>query len=140
MVTLADLIERADQGDGQAMFELGLAYESGQIVDRDLWAAVGYFRQAVDLGLEEPIYHLAMAYESGGDGLERDPCESFFWWLQLAKGGLSSQACLRVGRAYAEGQVVVRDRQEAIFWLEKAVVNGQAEALALLEQLEIQKD
>jgi TPR repeat protein len=138
MVTLGELLERAEQGEAQAFFELGLAYSAGMIVDTDLEQAVAYFRRAYELGLEEPIYYLARAYEDGGPGLERDPTEAFTWWRQAAIWGRSaatSQAYYRVGRAYAEGVVVVRDRNQAILWLEKAVNNGENAAQALLDEL-----
>lgn len=131
-------MDRADQGQAQAFFELGLAHSDGLMVEKDFERAVEYFRRAFELGLEEPIYRLAELYELGGFGLEPDPREAFYWWRQGANWGHleeAKRAYYRVGRAYAEGLVVVKDIAQAIVWLEKAVNGGQKEAEVLLDQL-----
>ncbi|MDR2367757.1 MAG: sel1 repeat family protein [Deltaproteobacteria bacterium] len=143
MTTLGELLDRADQGEAQAMFELGLIYSAGTMVDKDLGRGVEYFRRAFELGMEEPIYHLARAYGEGGDGLDRDLSEAFYWWRQAATWGKledAAEAYHWVGRAYAEGSIVVRDRTQAIFWLEKAVNSGQSEAKTLLDELKSQEN
>jgi TPR repeat protein len=143
MVSLGELLDRADQGEAEAFYELGLAYSDGSLVEIDLEKAVENFRRAFELGMEEPIYHLARAYEDGGRGLEPDLNEAFYWWRQAASWGRlesAKTAYYRVGRIYAEGRVVVKDKTQAIFWLEKAVDNGQLEAKALLDELKAQED
>jgi TPR repeat protein len=136
--TIGSLMDRAAEGEAEALLELGLAYSGGRMVERDLGRAVEYFRLAFERGLEEPIYLLAAAYEEGGDGLRPDLAESFYWWMQAARYGrldLAVQACCRVGRAYAEGEVVNKDLVQAVFWLEKAARKGLTEARALLDEL-----
>jgi hypothetical protein len=143
MVTLGELLDRADQDDAAAVFELGLAHSEGVMVEKNLGLAVEYFRRAYELGVEDAIYRLALAYERGGDGLEPDLKEAFYWWRQGANWGrleLAKTAYHRVGRAYAEGTVVVKDKSQAILWLEKAVNAGQDEAKALLDELKSEKE
>jgi TPR repeat protein len=144
MPTLNELLERAEQGDGEALLELGLTYAhnpctslSTPTVEMDLELSVEYLRKAVEQGLEEPICHLARLYEKGGDGLPQDLSEAFYWWMQEAKWGQVEKviACYKVGRAYAEGLGVTQDKSQAIFWLEQAAQKGQAEAQILLDQL-----
>ncbi|MDR0620618.1 MAG: sel1 repeat family protein [Deltaproteobacteria bacterium] len=143
MIDLGELQDKAEAGDARALYELGLVHADGLRVEKDLERAVFYFRRAYELGLDEPIYALARAYEEGGEGLDRDPIEAFFWWRQGAHWGRTEAvalACHKVGRAYAEGTVVVRDRLQAISWLEKAIDGGQTEAQALLNELKSQQD
>ncbi|MDR1110176.1 MAG: sel1 repeat family protein [Deltaproteobacteria bacterium] len=138
MVPFVELLERAENGEARAQYELGLAYSSGRQVVQDLEEAVNWWRQAFEQGLEEPIYELAQAYGQGGPGLERDLAESFYWWLQAAKWGrleAATQACWRVGQAYANGVGVAQDFDQARRWLAKASEQGLAEAEAFLSQL-----
>ena len=47
---LAEARQRADQGDADAQYDLGLMYDSGRFVPQDDAQAVAWYRQAADQG------------------------------------------------------------------------------------------
>jgi TPR repeat protein len=130
-----DLLSAAEGGQPEAQCRLGSAFSSGILTEKDLEQAVYWWRQAVDQGLEEPIYLLAQAYEDGGHGLDADLSESFYWWLQGAKygqGPAAALACLKVGQAYLAGVGVAKDLTQAVNWLEQAAARGCGEGQVAL--------
>jgi TPR repeat protein len=136
--SLADILARAESGEAIAQYQLGLLYYQGTEVERDYELAVHWWREAIERGLEEPIFNLAQILEEGGFGLEKDLVQSFYWWLQGArwgKGDLTALACFKVGQAYYEGRFVAQDLIQASLWLEKAEGLGHPEALALLKKV-----
>ena len=55
----------ANRGHARAANNLGLLYDKGRGVDRDLSEAAGWYRVAADLGLATGQYNLARAYDLG---------------------------------------------------------------------------
>lgn len=70
------LTDLAEQGDLQAMTDLGFAYEHGAGLDRDTARAASWYRRAADWGSGVAQFHLARLYEKG-DGVERDERKAF---------------------------------------------------------------
>src|SRR5580700_1309361 len=77
---LADLSKKALEGDTNAQLRMGLAFEFGQGVDKDLDQAMRWYHMAADRG--DPIAQtdLAYLYESGSAGTP-DPAEAAKWYL-----------------------------------------------------------
>jgi TPR repeat protein len=73
------LRERAEAGDGEACFRLGLAYRKGtSLHPRDDLTAVLWFSRAAEAGHREAMTALAEAYR-GGHGVPRDPRTAARW-------------------------------------------------------------
>lgn len=76
----------AERGDAEAQSALGLAYETGQGVDRDYDEALVWYRRAAEQGYVEAQYQLCEAY-SRGLGVERDREKAKAWCLPAAEAG-----------------------------------------------------
>lgn len=76
----------AEQGDAHAQTALGLAYQTGQGVDRDDGEAVVWYCRAAEQGHAEAQWRLCEAY-AGGQGVERDRAEAKAWCLPAAEAG-----------------------------------------------------
>ena len=76
----------AEQGDAHAQNALGLAYQTGQGVDRDDGEAVVWYRRAAEQGHAEAQWRLCEAY-AGGRGVERDREKAEAWCLPAAEVG-----------------------------------------------------
>lgn len=68
---IASLQKRAAAGEAQAQFDLGLAYQSGREVKRDMPRAIAFYRQAAAQKHAPAINNLGAAYLRG-DGVARD--------------------------------------------------------------------
>lgn len=61
----------AEAGDAIAQFNLGLSYELGDMVARDLAEAVKWYRRAAEQGMPDAQYNLGCCYFRG-EGVDVD--------------------------------------------------------------------
>jgi len=125
--TLAELNERADAGDPEALFLLGSLYETGQAGRADAAKAAQYYRRAADLGLPHAQFNLGNMYASG-HGVAADPFESVMWLRRAADAGLA-EAQFNLAVAYEQGHGVRADLGTARRWYERAAQQNYPEAL-----------
>lgn len=69
----------ANQGSGDALFNLGLMYHGGMGVARDERAAVKFYHQAADKGSVLAQEYLAAGYKEGWFGLEKNETKANYW-------------------------------------------------------------
>lgn len=76
----------AENGDIQAMHNLGVFYFRGEGGPQDLASAAQWFRKAAEGGVVESQYNLALLYQSGS-GLQKDLTKARYWFAQAAGQG-----------------------------------------------------
>ena len=106
---------KAEKGDAEAQFKLGVAYDIGKGVPKDEAEAVKWYRKAADQGNVGGQFGLGMAY-ANGQGVAKDEAESVKWFRKAAEQGNAS-AQLNLGAAYANGQGVPKDDVVAYKWI-----------------------
>lgn len=80
------LIKKAQDGDPQAQYELGLRYESGAWdVNKDDKKALYWLTKAAHNGNHHAMAALAHIYELGQLGIEKDPKQADYWSKQSEK-------------------------------------------------------
>ena len=80
---------------------------------------------------------LMAAMTALGRGVERDPVDACCWFRQAAvRGHVPSQAAL--GMCLAAGLGTPCDRKEAAYWLYRAGVSGNRQAIEVLGELAYQ--
>lgn len=95
---------------------------------------VNNVQKAVSLENAEAYYLLAMLHEDGYGDIDRDMQKMVDNIIKSAeKGYVPAQYML--GDMYADGDEVVKNRNKAIYWLEKAAKQGNREARQELEEL-----
>src|SRR5258708_2360035 len=78
--------ERADQGDAQAQYSLGVRYAHGQGVRQDHAEAARWYQKAADQGDARRQSNLASMYFHG-KGVSQDYAESIRWARKAAEQG-----------------------------------------------------
>jgi len=124
---LAELHQRAEADEPEALFLLGSLYETGQAGRADPAKAAQYYRRAADLGLPHAQFNLGNMYASG-HGLPADPFESVLWLRRAADAGLP-EAQFNLAVAYEQGHGVRADLGTAHRWYERAAAQNYPEAL-----------
>ncbi|MCY4012645.1 MAG: tetratricopeptide repeat protein [Gammaproteobacteria bacterium] len=124
----------AEQGDAHAQNALGLAYQTGEGVDRDYGEAVVWYRRAAEQGHAEAQWRLCEAY-AGGWGVERDREKAKAWCLPAAEAG-HIWAQEQLGRLYHRS--TPRDYPRALEWY--GLASDQGSAIARLGIYDIYKD
>jgi len=80
----------AELGDAEAQYNLGVMYDEGASVEKDLVKATEWYRKAAEQGFLEAQYNLGMMYYHGL-GVHPDRAEASRW-LQLAADRGDSEA------------------------------------------------
>lgn len=122
----AELRQRAEQGDTEAQYDLGLMYANGEGVARDDEQAVRWFRLAAEQGDADAQFNLSFMYLNG-EGVPQDYEEAIRWFRAAAEQGLAP-AQFYLGFMYSDGKGVPRDDQEAALWYGAAAEQGLATA------------
>ena len=98
----------AENGDVQAMHNLGVFYFRGEGGAQDLASAAQWFRKAASAGVVESQYNLALLYQSGS-GVRRDLVQARYWFgLAAAKGDAEARRALADMTAKGPGATSVR--------------------------------
>lgn len=141
------LLEQArDLDHSEATMFLAHLHYAGEVVDRDLDAARGYYVQAADLGNEfarKSYARFLLDREAGQPG---DP-RAVTWLEELADQG-EAESMLLLGNLHARGVGTRRSVRQAVSWFRQAVdvdpqdaniVNEVAWTLAVSDQQDLRR-
>jgi TPR repeat protein len=94
-------VDKANFGDPEAQYQLGLAYDLGLGVDKNEYEAMRWYRLAANSGHTGAQNNLAYLCETGPDGL-KDITEAVKWYRRGAIYG-DAMAQYNLGRLYLYG-------------------------------------
>ena len=130
---VAELKKKALAGDTKAQVQLGIAFERGQGVGKNVNEAIHWYHVAADRGNPVAQTNLAYLYENGASG-PKDPAEAARWYMRAALSGFV-RAQFNLGVLYLYGTGVERSDEEAAHWIGHAADAGCPSALAALSYL-----
>ena len=128
----------AEAGDKQAQFGLGLLYQQGRGVSRDIPAAASWYTRAAERGAMRAQTQIAGMY-ARGQGVVEDWDQAIAWWLRAAAQG-SERAKFHLGQAYQYGSGVERDLDKAVQWYDESAALGYRPAALLIEAINRQRE
>ncbi len=121
--SVAELLQRAERGDPESQYRMGVAYDVGNDVPRDIDAAMAWYRRAAAAGNPDAQHSLGSALQA-----EKRYAEALGWYQKGAAQehvrSISSLAAL-----YDAGLGVKQDRNEAFQLWSRAAELGWAEAM-----------
>jgi TPR repeat protein len=117
----------------EIQFMLGLSFDNGEGVQRDLAMARAWYREAAEQWLKEAQYNLGLLYYGwdDGPGLSQNYGEAANWFRKAAEQGYE-RARDRLKLLYDLGLVVGQDHPEAVFWYRRAGEQGDKDAQRIL--------
>lgn len=124
---LAWIIARADNGDVDSMYHLGIGYTYGWGMAQDYHEAARWFRKGADAEHPRSMYMLGEMYEYGRGRVQDD--EAAAKWFRKAADLGEAAAMFRLGVMYANGRGVPHDDVEAVRWYRKAAGAGSSWAM-----------
>ena len=116
----------AEQGNADAMNQLGKYYYDGHEIVRDKEEAVKWYRKAAEQGNADAMLELGKCYYYGR-GVEEDKEEAAKWYRKAAEQYRkaaeqgNADAMFALGGCYEDGCGVEEDEEEAAKWYRKAV-------------------
>lgn len=113
-------------GLAEALFNVGVYYESGTLVDRDPEKAFALFHRAALGNLPAAMFKVAGFYQNGVS-VAQDPIAARSWYQVAAQAGLP-QAQLVMGAMSQQGG----DSTNAVAYFEAAAIGGLPQAMAAL--------
>ena len=82
-----DLLRKsAEMGNAYAQNNYAMILYSGDLVDKDVESAFGWFRSAAEGGIDESQFHLGLEYYEG-NMVDRDYREALKWFRVAAEQG-----------------------------------------------------
>jgi TPR repeat protein len=119
---------RAERGDAEAQYRMGMMARFGWGMEKDATAAARWLQKAVDSGHPQAQAELGTMYRLGR-GVPEDPQRAAQLLRAAAESGVGI-AQLSIGRMYRDGVGVPRDLVEAYAWLTAAGENGVMDGFA----------
>ena len=110
-----------------SMYQLGVYYELGIGVDKDLAEAVKWYKKAAEKGNTDAMCSLGSSYRIG-HGVDKDPAEAVKWYKKAAEKGNTHAMC-NLGSCYHFGDGVDEDPAESVKWYKKAAEKGNTDAM-----------
>jgi len=126
-----ELINRANQGDAQAQYDLSIKYQH-----RKPGEALRLFEESAKNGHARAQLELGIKYKEGNN-VEKNLVQGFHWLEQAAEQGLAD-AQFELGYCYMTGQGINEDDIKAFNWFEKAAANGSTNARTFKSLADVQ--
>ena len=121
--SLETLQQRVEQGDAEAMYQLGRFYHIGEVVEADYDKAMTLYHRANALGYPLAASNIGALYDDMGE-----PEKSVEWFEQGIRQG-DKRATINLGRFYLLGIGVEQDTFKGMQMLEKYDNHGLASYL-----------
>lgn len=112
----------AEQGEGFAQNQLGMAYLNGRGVVKDGSQALYWFRKAAENGNAIGQNNLGSMY-STGIAVAKDGREAEVWYRKAAEQGYAG-AQYNLAEVLVAGRGIAKNEREAVVWLRKAAEQG----------------
>ncbi len=123
----------ADEGNADAMSNIGALYANKQGVQQDYPEALKWYQKAANGGNTGAMTSIGVLYELG-QGVRKDSSEAVRWYQMAADKGEPS-AMFNIALCYEYEKGVTKDLSKAIKWYQKAADKGQKDAIAALKRL-----
>lgn len=120
------LIAKAEQGNANAQFQVGLKYQNGEGVEKDNTKAVDWYQKSAEQGNSDAQANLGAMYQYGF-GVEKSDSEALSWFRKSADQGNSSGQNL-LGVMYFMGAGIQKNDSEAVSWFRKSGEQGNSQA------------
>ncbi len=104
---LEEVKAKAQAGDAESEYQLGLRYYNGESVAKDFAEAVKWFGKAAEQGFAPAQSDLGRSYLNG-EGVPKDVAEAVKWFRKAAEQNFA-KAQNNLGLCYAKGDGVAKD-------------------------------
>ena len=123
---IAEVRRRAEQGNADMQFNLGLIYDKGEYLAENDAEAVKWYRLAAAQGNADAQFNLGTKF-TYGEGVPKNTAEAGRWFRFAADQG-DAYAQSFLGSMYDDGEGVPENDAEAVKWFRLAADQGVADA------------
>lgn len=120
----------ADQGDGDALYLLGLAHETGQGLERSRDKALEFYRKAAAAKQKDAPFRISLILLASDNEAERNEARKM---LEAAAKSDSTVAGRILGEAYLRGRLSEKpDVDQALSWWKRSADAGDMTSIMIL--------
>jgi TPR repeat protein len=123
----------ANEGNGEAMFLLAIAYNEGLAISQNHVKAVYWYQNAAEKGHATAMTNLGYMYQEG-EGVLKDDAHAAYWYQKAAEKN-HAFGIYNLGTAYENGAGVQKDEERAVSLYRKASEKGFYLAQKRLKEL-----
>ena len=136
---LKNLIDKAENGDVEAMVMVGDCFNRGFHTEKDDVKAHEYYKMAADKGNPGAAFMVSIGYLNG-IGIRKNKSEAVKY-MKIAADKEVSNAQYLLGALYEANEVgILFQQQKAVYYLEKASKQGHAKAQLLLGDINLKNN
>lgn len=126
--------DRAEQGDAEAQYNLGLMYDMGIGATKNYSESGKWYAKAAAQGIAEAQFQLGVRYYEHAKQAKDNYVKAFSWFYKAALQGMA-EAQYNVALMYQLGRGVPTNRVEAYKWYIISAAQGYTKSLAARENL-----
>jgi TPR repeat protein len=128
---LERLLPKAEKGDKQAQYQVGVIYRDGLAGTKNINLSARWFEKAVKLGHPPAQYALGRAYALG-EGVVQNFGRAAELYQKAAVFARHAASEFALGQLYFQGKGVLQDYKQALTWYQKAALRNHAGAQAVM--------
>ncbi len=129
------LLQRAENGDVSAQYDLGTVYKDGLGVDKNPKEALKWYALAAEYGDARAQFFTGSFYLAG-KGATKNVSEGLKWLERSAEQD-HPEAQMKLANVYLSGADVKKDISKAQKWYSKAAALGSEEAEKMLQEVNL---
>jgi hypothetical protein len=122
--TLKEMLPLAKAGQARAQNVMGVLYQNGQGVPRDLAEALRWYKLAADQEESSALNNLGVLY-SRGLGVQQDHAQAVKWFMRSSEAG-NDLGTYNLAQKYEKGEGVHKNYTEALRHYRQAAQRGHA--------------
>ena len=124
-MNFSKLLKKAEMGDAVAQYKVGLCYEKGDGVEKNIFLAFKWYEEAAEQDSVSALYRVALMYWKG-EGTEEDKKLAFKIFSYLSSM-MYGKASYFLARCYEKGEYVEKDEVEVRNYYLEALQYGYRE-------------
>lgn len=115
-----ELFRKAEEGDPEAMFELGKIYLIGRgDIVKDHSKALEWLKKSAEAGYSYAMLELAHIYKRG-NAIPENETKAIEWLRKSAEAGNGIAMCI-LAAIYLEGEIIAKDETQAKKWMNRGL-------------------
>lgn len=122
----------AANGDMHSQYNLGVVFDQGNGVPRDVNLAESYYRDAAAQGYQDALFNLAVLLEERGTKPGSEHWQEMMHAYSVLASAGRADAQFRIAFFYDTGEGLAKDLEQAARWYHAAAEQGHADAAANL--------
>ncbi len=120
----------AEKDNADAQYNLGILYQKGLGVEKNLKAAFIWYKRSAANGNTDAMYNLGIMYDKG-KVIYRSAKDATKWWKKAAELG-NAEAQFNIAVEYFYGRTLGKDIPKALMWWKKSARQGNRSSKSAL--------